>query len=352
MEVLEAFILLFLTFPSYMSVMTLIQGIDPHFRLKNLKVAPIPPSLEAMSEKEIKRVFHFCSIMFKVTNKEMRFLLRLADRIISIQTKSGWKFTITYLAECLRIIFDLLSENPLKDGKTWVSVYANGVPKFFGMEGRSVLGSLIDSKRAGQVVESDVLRISRLLITICALFRGMSFHHVIKFNSVTAPWAGTEYLPDPLIKPALRNMGFSNLRRKVKSPSFLWSNKSGVNARYSFLSSGLDLLAMMDRPSIWLAYLKYCIRMSYFLWTTVFILYSIALFPLYLANQLRELFLEEGALLHLGRLTVIKEMRGKARVVGITDYWTQCLFKPLHDAIYSTLNDLFEDGTNDQLGPI
>lgn len=118
MEVIEFLLLLFLGFPSYLTVMTLLQGIDPKYRLKNLKVAPLPPSLEAMSEKEVKRVFHFCSIMFKVTNKEMGFLLRLADRIISLQKNSGWKFTITYLAECLRIVFDLLSENPLKDGKT------------------------------------------------------------------------------------------------------------------------------------------------------------------------------------------------------------------------------------------
>jgi hypothetical protein len=147
-------------------------------------------------------------------------------------------------------------------------------------------------------------------------------------------------------------MGFAKLRMDIKSPSFLWSNKSGVNARYAFLSSGLDLLAMMDRPTIWIAYLKYCFKMSYFLWSIIFILYTISLFPLYFLNQLRELFLEDSALLHLGRLTIIKEMRGKARVVGITDYWTQCLFKPLHDAIYSNLGDLPEDGTNNQLGPI
>jgi hypothetical protein len=203
MEVLGSFLLLFLGFPSYLTVMTLIQGIDPKYRLKNLKVAPIPPSLEAMSEKEIKRFFHFCSIMFKVTNKEMGFLLRLADRISLLQTKSGWKFTITYLAECLRIIFDLLSENPLKDGKTWVSVYANGVPKFFGMEGRRVLGDLIISKRDGKVVETDVLRISRLLITLCSCFRAMSFEHVIKFGTVTDPWTGTGYLNEKLVKKAL-----------------------------------------------------------------------------------------------------------------------------------------------------
>jgi len=125
MEVIESLLLLFLAFPSYLTVMTLMQGIDPRYRLENPKVAPIPPGLEAMSVKEVRGVFHFCSIMFNVTNREMGFLLRLADRIIPLQTKSGWEFTIAYLAECLRIVSDLLSENPLEDGKTWVSVYAS-----------------------------------------------------------------------------------------------------------------------------------------------------------------------------------------------------------------------------------
>lgn len=54
----------------------------------------------------------------------------------------------------------------------------------------------------------------------------------------------------------------------------------------------------------------------------------------------------------IGRLSIVKELRGKARVIGITDYWTQILFKPLHDEIYSFLGNLPEDGTNDQLAPV
>jgi hypothetical protein len=45
-------------------------------------------------------------------------------------------------------------------------------------------------------------------------------------------------------------------------------------------------------------------------------------------------------------------MTGKRRVVGITDNWTQFLFRPLHDAIYAALYKVAEDGTSDQLGPV
>jgi len=49
---------------------------------------------------------------------------------------------------------------------------------------------------------------------------------------------------------------------------------------------------------------------------------------------------------------LIKELRGKTRIIGITDQWTQWLFRPLHDTIYSFLSALPEDGTNDQLKPV
>jgi hypothetical protein len=345
-------LLVFLGFPTLMVVLTSIWGIDPHFRLKTLKTPPIPPSLEALDKKELTNVITFYSKLFKCSSKETGVLLKLGSRVDLIWTKSGVKFTITYLAECLRIIFDLLSGMPIKDHKTWVSRYSNGVPKLFGMEGRNYFGELIILKKNNEDVPNNVLRVCRMLISLCAIFRCMSPEHVIKLSTITDPWTGDGSLNEKNAKLALSNMGFYRLKGRVKSPTFLWSNKSGVNARYAFLSAGLDLIAMMDRPSVWLSYVRYCYSMSYYLWLIVFVLFSISMIPPYLLNQLRELFLEEGAELHLGRLTIIKEMRGKARVVGITDYWTQCLFKPLHDAIYSLLGDLPEDGTKAQLAPV
>lgn len=39
-------------------------------------------------------------------------------------------------------------------------------------------------------------------------------------------------------------------------------------------------------------------------------------------------------------------------MIGITDFWTQILFRPLHDAIYRQLDKLPADGTRDQQRPI
>jgi hypothetical protein len=54
----------------------------------------------------------------------------------------------------------------------------------------------------------------------------------------------------------------------------------------------------------------------------------------------------------LGRLSVVEEARQKARIVGITDWWTQVLFKPLHDKIAEILKSLPEDGTFNQIEPV
>ncbi|QDW65417.1 putative RNA-dependent RNA polymerase [Rhizoctonia solani mitovirus 27] len=353
MEGIEFLLLVFLLFPTLLLfVLVPIWRLDPQFKCRNLKVQPLAPSMEPIAKKEVKNLITFCSKLFRCSSRETGVLLLIGSRVDLIWTLSGVKFTITYLAECLRIIFDLLSGMPIKDHKTWVSRYSNGVPKLFGMEGRKYFGELILLKQEGKDVPQELLRVCRMLITLCSIFRCMSPEHVIKLSTITDPWTGTGGLNEKLCRGALREMGMYRLRKMVKTPKFLWSNKSGVNARYAFLSAGLDLIAMMDRPSVWFAYIKYCYRMGYSLWLVIFLLFTVSMIPPYIFNQLRELFLEEGAELHLGRLTIIKEMRGKARVVGITDYWTQCLFKPLHDGIYSCLGDLPEDGTNAQLAPI
>jgi hypothetical protein len=350
---MEVLFLIFMLAPGIGTTLTVLYGVDPNYRLTNLKTASVAPQMEPMKSKELIRYMHFLSILLKLTNKETKVLLLVADRSLSIWKLSGVKFLITYLAECLRVIFDLLSENPIKNDKTWVSCYSNGVPKLFGMPGRTYFEELLVSKRTGNPVEVNSLKVCRALISACAMFRSLSPEHVVSFKTVTSPWTGTGSIPTASLEKVVANMALRDIRKGLKSPSLIWSNKSGVNARYAWLSAGLDLLAMMDRPSVYLAYIKYCVHCRYYVWLTYFIMMTISLLPVFLLNLLMKILFDKSADLDLGRLAVIKEMRGKARVVGITDFWTQCLLRPLHDSIYNFLGDYVpEDGTNNQLGPI
>lgn len=53
-----------------------------------------------------------------------------------------------------------------------------------------------------------------------------------------------------------------------------------------------------------------------------------------------------------GRLALLEEAAGKVRVVALLDCWSQWALKPLHNWIFSILEDIPQDGTFDQLRPI
>jgi hypothetical protein len=54
----------------------------------------------------------------------------------------------------------------------------------------------------------------------------------------------------------------------------------------------------------------------------------------------------------LSRLTAVYNTAGKARVIGITNYWVQNALYPLHREIFKFLEGLPTDGTYDQLKPV
>jgi hypothetical protein len=54
----------------------------------------------------------------------------------------------------------------------------------------------------------------------------------------------------------------------------------------------------------------------------------------------------------LSRLTAVYNTAGKARVIGITNYWVQIALYPLHREIFRFLEGLPTDGTYDQLKPV
>lgn len=53
----------------------------------------------------------------------------------------------------------------------------------------------------------------------------------------------------------------------------------------------------------------------------------------------------------MGKLGVVYDQAGKARVVAITNWWIQLALKPLHNALFKLLKSIKEDGTFDQMKP-
>jgi len=54
----------------------------------------------------------------------------------------------------------------------------------------------------------------------------------------------------------------------------------------------------------------------------------------------------------LGRLSVVLDKAGKARVVALCNYFIQISLYPLHQAIFNFLKTLVTDGTFDQEAPL
>jgi hypothetical protein len=231
------------------------------------------------------------------------------------------------------------------NNKTWVSHYKDGLPRIIGNAGRLELESVKQALNSGLQASP----FSRALISLISIFRAMSpKDHIPKFGTITDPFNGvSETLPQELVKEAIDSLVKScgsRLPWKLRSPTFFLSTKSGVNANVAYLSVGLDLLAIMRNPSIWFNMLLYAMLHRYRFFIFIFIFMSILCLPLLPFSFFFDLY--------LGRLSLIKELRGKTRVIGITDHWTQWLFKPLHDAVYSFLDKLPNDGTSNQLGPL
>jgi len=140
--------------------------------------------------------------------------------------------------------------------------------------------------------------------------------HIPKFSTITDPFKGQcDTLPMDEIREALDSLGaltfFRN--RKLKSPTFFLSYKGGANSSVAFLSVGLDLIALMRNPSIWFNMVRFSLFHRFYYFTFVLVVLSTLLLPLIIFP----------VDLVLGRLGIIEELRGKTRVIGITDNWTQ-----------------------------
>lgn len=313
--------------------------------LRNLKTPPSALELVPLKVPELDRVIHLVSLVFNTTHGQKAILNNIKSRILDIWKKSGVKFTIIYLSECLRLVCVYIAEDGIRNKKTWVATYCRtGLPKILGIPGRQ---AIIDYRLAinSGAVPQDLERFARLLISVLSFFRMMSPEHVLNFDSVTNPLAkGAVPLSEQDIVQGLSSLGLRSL--KTSSPRFLWSNKAGVNTRYAFLSIGLDMLGIIAVPRIWFSMIKYSLHMGYYLYSFIFVMASLWCLPFFI------IFTPLVGFFQLGRLSIVKELKGKARVVGITDMWTQMLFRPLHDSIYDQLERIPEDGTKDQLAPV
>lgn len=321
-----------------------------------------------MERNELTRYILLVSYILGVPSHVRSTFVSFGSVISEFWKKSGTINSTKYWAEVYRLALVYLSNERTRDLKTWVAITRkSGLPKALPSSMRMMLAHL---KHGGH--SPEIVNIIRALFTVLAFFRGISGHHKPKYASITDSFSGkSSTLPLDLLRRAVRSLGIKKFRG-FKSTKFFIPQRAGANANLVIVSIGLDLLAMMDNPSIWLSYVRWCFKYQQFSLLFYFLFFSTLLIPFYVLYkvlfQIAKFLLEEDALWNpfikalgvkslpnnflLGRLSIVKEARQKARVVGITDWWTQILLKPLHDYLSGILRSIPEDGTFDQSGPV
>jgi hypothetical protein len=296
-----------------------------------------------ISSGELNRMLRLLSLLLDLDKSTTQKLNKLISKFKGLGVKSGLKFLTQYWSESFRLVGSYISGVRIKQNKIWVKTYKNGLPRILG-------------NRFKQYVERNVLLLKnnklpeplfRAIITIFSWNRVLGPKHEIKFNSVTTPHSGEiESLPLDLIKNSLKKLSLDNtsLFSRLRKPKFFLSTKAGANSMFAFLSVGLDMIAFVRNFPIALVYVRLCLHCGFYGLALVFILSFIICLPLSLLIYTYPVY--------LGRLNIVLELKGKARVIGITDQWSQWLLKPLHDALSDILKEIPEDGTFNQLKPV
>jgi len=275
--------------------------------------------------------------------KQDSFLLLLA-RFKSLYKKFGHpRGFAVYLKECLRLTVCFLADQEVIKGSQspMVKKDSHGLPTILPWLLRK---ELLNFKSGGLLGNKGVVV---CILTVLSIFR--IFANKVKPNlgSILKPFSGTTRTFDSrLLKLALRQLNFGSLRLKL--PKLLIIEKASPNASKSTWGSSLDAVAFLYYPETLKAYIKYCFFIKeYIMLAWLFFILLVALPVIVLIKVL-------GGTINLciAKLGVVHDQSGKARIVGITNYWIQIVLKPLHDAILSNLQRIPMDGTFDQTAPL
>jgi hypothetical protein len=338
----------------------------------------------------------------------MNLFLRRVEKII-LSSSSTWAFA--YLKEAYRLTVRALSGQPeVKPpygvkGSLLVRRDKTGLPTILPPKLRQILVCAMHELRSvdanGHGIEDSILSIyppvtgpvmdPRLrkdvvgILTVMTIFRTFKTKVTPTLSTVTAPFGGkVRTLEGSTLMVALRRLGLISgigyrvPRLTVGKFTPHRSTKAGPNGAISALGASLDALALLHEPRVLFSLLVWMIfYQGAFFYVSVLLL-NIAVFgPLYffvilfveyaerLASHNSTLFGYVSAITHSirisigkgegtrdrlysGKLSVVYDQAGKARVVASVNWWIQSAFKGLHKSIFRFLETVPTDGTFNQ----
>lgn len=250
------------------------------------------------------------------------------------KSRKNIRMVFEYLKDCYTVVQFHRAGFAFQDFKHHVSLDKRGLPRIIPIE----LRNRMDNRACFLAVSS-----------ILALYRVMPWWPKVSLETILAPFEGLSKTfdvkiltkgKDNLCKLAGLRRGF---RLKMLKSRALNIQTAGPNGKVSLDSSFIDGMALLSYPRVLLAVLGWNVlnkswSILFQLITLLSVSFPFFLYVKYIKNQK----------LHLGRLSIVKDVAGKSRVVGITNYWIQVSLKPLHDSILELLKKVPTDGTYGQ----
>lgn len=318
--------------------------------LKGEDLRPDPiKDFEFLKIKALRRFFITVLTFCNIKGRNKKIILSLIPLIQRHWKNSGVIWITKYYGEVFRLILSYFNGKVLIDKSYWVKKTRSHLPTILPKEIRDML---VKFKYANVDIQKENLQLVKCILSCLNFYRACSGHHKVKLNSITDLHKGViKSLDFKTLASVRKAMGIPKISG-LPSPTYFIPSKAGVNANIVYASIGYDFIALMLRPSIMLGHLRWCIHFKYYFHLCLMIFLIILLFIPSVIVYFIELFKNPLERLQIGRLAIVQEARQKARVVGITDWWTQVLFKPLHDTISEILKRIPEDGTFDQIKPV
>jgi len=271
----------------------------------------------------------------------MRTMYNFFSYLMSLRRKHGSTYVVKYLKITQLAIQKCIagekiaSLRELDPTLSFPRVSNSGLPMIIPLSDR-------------RAIKNKSTTVIRFWLTLYSLYRIVNIPGALKLETITDPYSGSvaalgrvseglEALatklsyrfPKTIVK---RDSGLSLI--ETSSPSSIVSWVNLFHAPLQLARAGLGQVALD-----YMNEMGYSKLLQY--WVTIFKHAKIV-------HQLPHPFVKEGRGNHIGQLSTKKEPAGKIRVFAMVDVWTQSILKPLHEALFSFLKSLPNDGTFDQ----
>jgi hypothetical protein len=262
-------------------------------------------------------------------------------RVTELINKNGFNFAFKYLKECLRLVTLYLAGNPqTTKAQKAIGVRVNqyGLPV--------IIPPSIRKELSFDTVESRFT--TRCIITLISIFRVFPTKIKPDLGTITSPFSGSSRILDENQISVLVKRFCKGYKVKFGPIKGFISESAGPIAKKATWGSGIDALALLLYP-------KQAFRVLQILVTQRAKGYAISLLLIWLLvgpTYVLMYVLGLKSALPIGRLSVVYDQAGKARIVAMANWWIQLVLRPLHKSIFDVLESKETDGTFNQDAPL